>query len=253
MCAGLAITAATAFAVACSPSLVPTIFDQPADLLVLVIAQFGIVVHAVGARADELAASTASALFIAYSALTGVTLSFVLLAYTGESVAHDVRRHGRDVRRAGGLRHGDAAQPRGLGPVPLHGAHRRRAGVDRRDLLAQRRPAVRDLVRRRDRLHGPRRLRRAAAEGDGARRRRADRPGRTRSSARWRSTSTSSTCSCSCCGSSATAATRPARARRVPAAHGGRIRTAPPSSAAVSLRGTSRAPVPSTRVATPVE
>ncbi len=34
-----------------------------------------------------MAASTAALLFIAYSALTGVTMSFVLLAYTGESVA----------------------------------------------------------------------------------------------------------------------------------------------------------------------
>jgi hypothetical protein len=36
---------------------------------------------------NRLEAGTASALFIAYSALTGVTLSSVLLLYTGESVA----------------------------------------------------------------------------------------------------------------------------------------------------------------------
>jgi FtsH-binding integral membrane protein len=34
-----------------------------------------------------MAASTASLLFVLYSALTGTTISFVLLAYTGESVA----------------------------------------------------------------------------------------------------------------------------------------------------------------------
>jgi FtsH-binding integral membrane protein len=36
---------------------------------------------------QKLSASAASGLFVVYSALTGVTLSFVLLAYTGESVA----------------------------------------------------------------------------------------------------------------------------------------------------------------------
>ena len=52
----------------------------------LVIAQLGIV-FALSARVDRMAASTASLLFIVYSALTGVTMSFVLLAFTGESVA----------------------------------------------------------------------------------------------------------------------------------------------------------------------
>ena len=52
----------------------------------LTIAQFGIVL-VLSARVDRLTVSTAAALFVAYSALTGVTLSFVLLAYTGESVA----------------------------------------------------------------------------------------------------------------------------------------------------------------------
>ena len=50
------------------------------------IAQLGIVV-VLSARVQRLAVSTASLLFVAYSALTGVTLSFVLLAYTGQSVA----------------------------------------------------------------------------------------------------------------------------------------------------------------------
>ena len=50
------------------------------------IAQLGIV-FVLSARVEKLAASTAGLLFILYSALTGVTLSFVLLAYTGESVA----------------------------------------------------------------------------------------------------------------------------------------------------------------------
>ena len=50
------------------------------------LAQLG-VVFVLSARVQQLAASTAAVLFVAYSALTGVTIAFVLLAYTGESVA----------------------------------------------------------------------------------------------------------------------------------------------------------------------
>jgi len=52
----------------------------------LIAAQLGLVFYLSG-RAATLAAGTAALLFAAYSALTGVTLSVVLLAYTGESVA----------------------------------------------------------------------------------------------------------------------------------------------------------------------
>ena len=51
----------------------------------LLIAQLGIV-FVLSARVERLASSTAALLFIAYSALTGVTISFVLLVFTGESV-----------------------------------------------------------------------------------------------------------------------------------------------------------------------
>ncbi len=86
MCGGLAITAATAWAVASSPSVAAAIFTNRLLFWAIVIAQFGIVIT-LSARVNRLAASTASALFIGYSALTGVTLSFVLLLYTGQSVA----------------------------------------------------------------------------------------------------------------------------------------------------------------------
>ena len=86
MCGGLAITALTASFVAASPSLVAAIATNRLLFWGLVIAQLGIVLL-LSAQVQRLAASTASLLFIAYSALTGVTLSFVLLAFTGESVA----------------------------------------------------------------------------------------------------------------------------------------------------------------------
>ncbi|HUK33728.1 MAG TPA: Bax inhibitor-1/YccA family protein [Vicinamibacterales bacterium] len=86
MCGGLAITAGTAWIVANSPSIATAIFTNRLLFWAIVIAQFGIVI-ALSARVSRMAAGTASALFIAYSALTGLTLSFVLLLYTGESIA----------------------------------------------------------------------------------------------------------------------------------------------------------------------
>jgi uncharacterized protein len=86
MCAGLAITAATAWLVSGSPAMVMAIATNRLLFWGLMIAQLGIV-FALSARVHRLAPATASLLFIAYSALTGVTLSFVLLVYTRESIA----------------------------------------------------------------------------------------------------------------------------------------------------------------------
>ena len=86
MCAGLALTALVAWYVASSPSLVTTLVRTPFLALGLMVVQFGLVA-VLSLRVQRMAASTAAALFLAYSALTGVTMSFVLLAYTRESVA----------------------------------------------------------------------------------------------------------------------------------------------------------------------
>ena len=86
MCAGLAITAIVAYAVAQSPSLVITIASNPFYRWGLILAQLGIVIF-LSARVEHLAGGTAAMLFAVYSALTGVTFSFILLAYTGESIA----------------------------------------------------------------------------------------------------------------------------------------------------------------------
>jgi FtsH-binding integral membrane protein len=86
MCGGLAITAFTASVIASSPAIVVAVASNRLLFWGLMIAQLGIV-FVLSARVEKLAASTAALLFIAYSALTGVTFSFVLLAYTGESVA----------------------------------------------------------------------------------------------------------------------------------------------------------------------
>jgi FtsH-binding integral membrane protein len=86
MAAGLAITAATAWIVAGSPALVAAIATNGLLFWALVIAQLGIV-FTLSARVHRLAPGTAALLFVAYSGLTGITLSFVLLAFTGESIA----------------------------------------------------------------------------------------------------------------------------------------------------------------------
>jgi FtsH-binding integral membrane protein len=85
MCGGLLITALTAWFVSSSPALVTAIFGNRLLFWILIIAQLGIV-FALSARVDRMASGTASLLFAAYSALTGVTLSSILLVFTGESV-----------------------------------------------------------------------------------------------------------------------------------------------------------------------
>jgi FtsH-binding integral membrane protein len=86
MAAGLAITAATAWIVAGSPALIAAIFTNRLIFWALVIAQLGIV-FTLSVRVNRLAPGTAALLFVAYSGLTGVTLSVILLAFTGESIA----------------------------------------------------------------------------------------------------------------------------------------------------------------------
>ena len=86
MCAGLAITAVVAYFVASSPSLVRAIAHNPFAAITLMVVQLGLV-GVLSFRVQRMAPTTAAALFIAYSALTGVTISFVLLAYTLQSVA----------------------------------------------------------------------------------------------------------------------------------------------------------------------
>lgn len=86
MFVGLGITAAVAFAVASSPTLVRAIFGNPILFIALIVGELGLVV-ALSARVDKMSARTAAILFVAYSALNGATLSVILLAFTGASIA----------------------------------------------------------------------------------------------------------------------------------------------------------------------
>jgi uncharacterized protein len=83
---GLAVTAVVAFMVAGSPTLLRHIFSNQFLYIGLILAELGLVFY-LSARVETLAPTTAMTLFIVYSALNGVTLSFILLVYTGESIA----------------------------------------------------------------------------------------------------------------------------------------------------------------------
>jgi len=85
MAVGLGLTAMVAFAVAGSPDVQRVLVGNRLVFFALVIAQLGLVFY-LSARADRLAPGTAAGLFAIYSALTGVTISVILLVYTGESV-----------------------------------------------------------------------------------------------------------------------------------------------------------------------
>ncbi len=86
MCAGLGITAFVAFTVTGSPALVRTIASNQILFFALILAELGLVFY-LSSRATRLAPSTAIGLFVLYAALNGVTMSLVLLMYTGASIA----------------------------------------------------------------------------------------------------------------------------------------------------------------------
>jgi hypothetical protein len=86
MCVGLGITASVAYGVASSPAVLQAIVTNKFLFFGLVIAELGLVFY-LSARVNRLAPGTAAGLFLLYSALNGVTLAFIFLAYTGASIA----------------------------------------------------------------------------------------------------------------------------------------------------------------------
>ena len=85
MVAGLALTGGTAYLVASSPSLLQTIFQTPL-FYVLIFGELGMVFY-LSARIQRMSSGTASAMFIIYSVLNGLTLAIIFLAYTRASIA----------------------------------------------------------------------------------------------------------------------------------------------------------------------
>ena len=83
---GLVLTAGAAYATSNSPFLMQLIFGNPLLLFGLIAVELGLVL-AVSAGISRMSGTTATALFLLYSALNGVTLSAVLTVYTPASVA----------------------------------------------------------------------------------------------------------------------------------------------------------------------
>ncbi len=86
MTLALAITGICAYGVATSPSLLQMIYGNSTMSWVLLLAELGLVFYTT-ARIDRLSLSTATTLFIIYSALNGVTLSSIFVVYSMTSIA----------------------------------------------------------------------------------------------------------------------------------------------------------------------
>ena len=86
MGAGLAITAFLALVTLSSPTLLSAITGNRLVFYGLILGELGLVFTLSGAI-DRLSPTVATLLFIAYSALNGVTLSVVALVYTADSIA----------------------------------------------------------------------------------------------------------------------------------------------------------------------
>lgn len=85
MFGGLLVTAAVALATASSPALVQTLVTNRILFFGLFIAELALV-YVVSAKVDTLSPTASAGLFLLYSALNGITLSLILLVYTGGSI-----------------------------------------------------------------------------------------------------------------------------------------------------------------------
>jgi hypothetical protein len=83
---GLALTGFVAYYVSTSEALLRLVFGNPLVLIVLFIAEFGLVFSIAG-MVNRMSAGTATALFVLYSGLNGVTLSMIFLVYAQSSIA----------------------------------------------------------------------------------------------------------------------------------------------------------------------
>jgi FtsH-binding integral membrane protein len=85
MAIGLALTGFVAFYVANTPALLNLILRNQILFFGLIIAELALV-FTISARVHRMQASTATALFVLYSALNGATLSFIFIVYTRSTI-----------------------------------------------------------------------------------------------------------------------------------------------------------------------
>lgn len=86
MALALVITGITAYGVVTTPSLIMAIANNSILFWGLVIAEFGIV-FGISGMLHKLSLTTATLMFIVYSVINGVLLSFIFLAYTMSSIS----------------------------------------------------------------------------------------------------------------------------------------------------------------------
>lgn len=86
MTAGLLTTGAIAMFVANSPAMLNLIIGTPFVFFGLIIAEL-VMVWVLAANIGRMSAGLATGMFLGYSALNGLTLSIIFLAYTSESIA----------------------------------------------------------------------------------------------------------------------------------------------------------------------
>lgn len=86
MMTGLMLTGIVSFMTVSSTQILELVFSNKMVYIGLVIAQLGLVVW-LSVRVAKMSAMTATLVFMGYSALTGLTLAIVFLAYTASSIA----------------------------------------------------------------------------------------------------------------------------------------------------------------------
>ena len=86
MSIALLITGVTAYIISGSEQIMQAIVNSKFGIWILIGVQLGVVFY-LSARIDRISTQTATMLFIIYAILTGVTFSFIFLAFTTASVA----------------------------------------------------------------------------------------------------------------------------------------------------------------------
>ncbi len=86
MSMGLAVTGLIAWYVSGSETMLKIVYGNSATLIILLVAEL-ILVFAISGLMNRISGFTATALFILYSALNGVTLSFIFIRFTTASIA----------------------------------------------------------------------------------------------------------------------------------------------------------------------
>lgn len=86
MTAGLLLTGAVAMFIAGQPALVMAIFGNPIVFFGLIIAQLG-AVFGLSFAIGRISPAVATAIFLGYATLNGLTLSMIFLVYTAASIA----------------------------------------------------------------------------------------------------------------------------------------------------------------------